>query len=363
MNSNNNNNINIKKRATLFIAAIIFTASAIFSGKALIGNSNSASSIVSSMPANTSLSVTFLDVGQGNCVIVQSKGHYMVIDGGNNEYSSKVISYLHNLGVTTIDYVIISHYDSDHLSGLIGIFKNYSVTNILSPDYTVDTKIYNSYTTMINQKNLTPVHPNIGDEYSLGDASFQIVAPVTYSYADENNNSIGIKLTDGNHSFLFLGDAESESETDIIKTGIELSCDVYMVSHHGSSNSSTNHFLDIIQPNYAIISVGPNDYGHPNDQVLNRLNSHSATTYRTDKSGTIIAYSGKDFLNWSFTNPVEYTQAETDHTDVSYIGNKNSHKFHLPSCTNLPIKNNQIYFGTREDAINANYSPCGVCNP
>jgi len=356
-----------QKRASLFFATIILVASALFGGNFLLNsNPNSNISTVASAPTGTNLSVTFLDVGQGNCVIVESNGHYMLIDGGNSQYSSKVVSYLKDLGITTLDYIVISHYDADHLSGIIGVLNNYKVTKVISPDYESDTKTYGSYISIMNKKNYTAIHPSIGDEFNLGNATFKIVSPIKYSYEDENDNSVGIRLTDGSHSFLLLGDAEAQSESDILNSGIDLSCDVYMVSHHGSSNSSTNALLDLAKPSIAVISVGKNDYGHPTEQTLNRLLSHNISILRTDQDGTIIAYSGKDFLKWNInfdTKSIKKEATSNIPTEASYIGNKNSLKFHLPTCPNLPTAGNQVYFDSREDAVNEGFSPCGVCKP
>jgi len=357
----------LQKRASLFFAAIVLSASALFGGNYILNTNKSADiSTVTSAPANTTLSVTFLNVGQGNCVIAESNGHYMLIDGGNSEYSSKVVSYLHDLNITALDYIVISHYDADHLSGIIGVLNNFNVTKVISPDYEADTKTYGSYISIMNKKSYTAIHPSIGDIYNLGGATFKIVSPIKYSYEDENNNSVGIRLTDGAHSFLILGDAEVQSESDIINSGEDLSCDVYMVSHHGSSNSSTNALLDIANPSVAVISVGKNDYGHPTEQTLNRLSSHNISILRTDQDGTIIAYSGKDFLEWNVnfdTKSIKKEAVSNNSTETSYIGNKNSLKFHLPTCPNLPAVGNQVYFDSREDAVDSGYSPCGVCKP
>jgi len=366
-NSRKRGTQHIQKRASLFFAALLFVVSALFGGNFLLNTNNTSKiSTVSTAPANTTLSVTFLDVGQGNCVIAESNGHYMLIDGGNSNYSSKVVSYLHDLGITTLDYIVISHYDADHLSGVIGVLNNYNATKILSPDYESDTKTYGSYISIMNKKNYTAIHPTIGDEFTLGDATFTIVSPTKYTYDDENNNSIGIRLTDSSHSFLLLGDAEAQSELDIINSGIDLSCDVYMVSHHGSSNSSTDALLDITKPSVAVISVGKNDYGHPTEQTLIRLSSHNISVLRTDQDGTIIAYSGKDFLQWNIdfdTKSVKKEASSNSSAEASYIGNKNSLKFHLPTCPNLPTASNQVYFDSRQDAVSSGFSPCGVCKP
>lgn len=378
MNSNHDDTINniistggikrSRKRASLFFSAFILICAALFgTSKVLYPTSQSEISAVTTAPENTTLSVTFLDVGQGNCVIAESAGHYMIIDGGDGSHSSFVVSYLHDLGIETLDYAIISHYDSDHLSGIVGVLHNYNVSSVIAPDYMVDTKTFSSYCSIMKQKNYTAIHPIPGNTFTLGNASFEIVSPVRYTYENENNNSVGIRLTDGSHSFLILGDAEIESESDIVNSGTDLSCDVYMVSHHGSSNASSDKLLDAASPSVAIISVGKNDYGHPDEKTLNRLAVHNIEILRTDKDKTMIAYSGSDFLKWNINFDTKSIQAQKDFskssTEASYIGNKNSLKFHLPTCPNLPATSNQIYFKTRDEAVMAGYSPCGVCHP
>ena len=146
--------------------------------KGLFTNSSKQDTALSyseSRPENTTLSVTFLDVGQGNCVLAESDGHYMLIDGGDRSHSSFVVSYLQQAGITALDYVLISHYDADHVSGVIGALYQFDVGNVLSPDYSADTKIYQSYVNCLKKQNITPVHPQVGDTYILGNASFTVV--------------------------------------------------------------------------------------------------------------------------------------------------------------------------------------------
>ncbi|ROR28214.1 beta-lactamase superfamily II metal-dependent hydrolase [Mobilisporobacter senegalensis] len=326
---------------------------------------------------SSSLSVHFLDVGQGNALLAESDGHYMLIDGGDREYSSYVVSYLKKQGVKELDYVIISHYDADHLNGIVGVLNVLDVKTILSPDYVADTNVYKSYLDTMDKKDYQAKHPAIGNTYHLGNASFTIVAPVNYDYLEANNNSIGIKLEYGSNSFLILGDAESESETDILSVKEDISADVYLTSHHGSDSSSSAALLKAVNPTYAVISVGNNSYGHPAKEVLDRLKTRDIKLFRTDIQGTIIASSdGKKITwntdptsNWSSgsTNTSE-TKNESSITDTitvsdHYIGNSKTHKFHLPSCSGLPDKKNQIILKKRQEFIKKGYEPCKICNP
>lgn len=336
------------------------------------------------------LSVHFLDVGQGNALLVESNGHYMLIDGGNRNYSSFVVSYLKKQGVKELDYIIVSHYDADHLNGVVGALNALDVKTILAPNYKTDTNIYQSYLTVMNKKGYKAKHPTVGDTYTLGNASFTVVSPMNYNYGELNDNSIGIKLTYNLNSFLILGDAEAESEADILSSKEDLSADVYLASHHGSANSSSTALLKAINPIYAVISVGDNSYGHPTKDVLDRLKKRNVKLFRTDVQGTIIANSdGKKITwnteptsNWSSdsTNASETkyessgsdtyseTKNESSSTDTItisdyYIGNVKTHKFHLPSCSGLPDKKNQVILDNRQEFIKKGYDPCKICNP
>lgn len=324
------------------------------------------------------LSVHFIDVGQGNALLAESDGHYMLIDGGDRDYSSFVVSYLKKQGVKKLDYIIVSHYDADHLNGIVGALNVLDVKTILAPDYKADTNIYRSYLTIMDKLGYQAVHPTVGDTYTLGNASFTIVSPINYNYDEANNNSIGIKLTFKSNSFLILGDTEVESERDILTTKEDLAADVYLTSHHGSDSSSSNTLLKAINPTYAVFSVGINNYGHPTKEVLDRLKDKDVKLFRTDIQGTIIANSDGKNITWNKTPTNDWSSGSANNesdtknnsptfnslTDSDYyIGNVKTHKFHLPSCSGLPDKKNQVILDNRQDSIHKGYDPCGICNP
>ena len=181
------------------------------------------------------MKVHFLDVGQGLSILVQSDGQTMIYDGGDKSTSSFVVSYLQKQNVTTIDYLISSHYDSDHMAGLIGCLNAFDVKNVISSDYEHDSKLYQSFIQTVADKGLTMQHPAVGTEFSFGSGSFQILAPATIDPNDSNKNSVAIKLTNGDNSFIFTGDAENTSEKAMCESGIDLSCDVLVPGHHGSA--------------------------------------------------------------------------------------------------------------------------------
>ena len=245
------------------------------------------------------MKVHFLDVGQGLSILVQSDGQTMIYDGGDKSTSSFVVSYLQKQNITTIDYLISSHYDSDHMAGLIGCLNAFDVKNVISSDYEHDSKLYQSFIQTVADKGLPMHHPAVGTEFSFGSGSFQILAPATIDPNDSNKNSVAIKLTNGDNSFLFTGDAESTSEKAMCGSGIDLSCDVLVPGHHGSATATSWDFLQATVPEYAVISCGKdNQYGHPDKDVMDKLESMDIQVYRTDKQGTIVAVSDGTTITW-----------------------------------------------------------------
>ncbi len=245
------------------------------------------------------MKVHYLDVGQGAAVLAECDGHFMLIDGGDRSASSFVVSYLEQLGITFLDIVLISHYDADHLNGVVGALNSFDCGTIICPDYEAETKLYQSFLSIVNEKDIPLIHPVIGDQFTLGSASFSVVAPVHYDYKDANDNSIGIRLANGNDSFLFTGDAEAESEEDFCALPTDLSCDVYYAGHHGSSSSSTWSLLEKALPEYVVISCGAdNSYGHPHSETMEKMEAIGAMVFRTDTQGTILAVSEGNGIQW-----------------------------------------------------------------
>ena len=223
----------------------------------------------------------------------------MIYDGGDKSTSSFVVSYLQKQNVTTIDYLISSHYDSDHMAGLIGCLNAFDVKNVISSNYEYDSKLYQSFIQTVADKGLSMQHPAVGTEFSFGSGSFQILAPATIDPNDSNKNSVAIKLTNGDNSFIFTGDAEYTSEKAMCESGIDLSCDVLVPGHHGSATATSWDFLQATVPEYAVISCGKdNQYGHPDKDVMDKLESMDIQVYRTDKQGTIIAVSDGTTITW-----------------------------------------------------------------
>ena len=256
-----------------------------------------------SKPEGT-LEVHYIDVGQGDATLIKCGSHAMLIDGGNNDKGTTVQLYLKKQGVESLDYVIGTHPDADHIGGLDVIVYKYNCEKVIMPDYEKDTKTYQELVDVIHDKNMKITYPVVGEQYALGEAKFTIIAPNSNSYGgNANDYSVAILLEYGKNRFLFTGDAEEASETEMLSNGIELSADVYKVAHHGSRSASTQEFLNAVRPKYAVISCGEgNSYGHPHAEVLNRLRSMGVEVFRTDEQGSIIASSDGEYYMELFGN-------------------------------------------------------------
>lgn len=310
--------------------------------------------------------VHYIDVGQADSSLIICGDATMLIDGGNAEDSSLVVTYLNKLGITHLDYMVCTHAHEDHVGGLSGPLNTVTVGTVYAPYTESDIKAYTSFKKAALKQVSEIKVPDVGETIELGESKIVFLGPVTENYEDLNDTSIVLKAKFGETAFLFTGDATREAEADIINSGADLSADVFKVGHHGSESSNSYAFLREIMPEYAVISVGAgNSYGHPHDEVLSRLEDADVTVYRTDLQGDIIATSdGKNitFKTVKHKNSVQQT-VQTTVSEDGYIGNKNSKKFHLPVCNALPAEKNRVYFENREEAIQASYEPCGGCKP
>lgn len=345
------------------------------------------------VPAFAQTEVHVLDVGQGLSVLVESQGHYMLYDGGDRDKSSFVVSYLKEEKVQSLDYVIASHYDADHLNGVVGALNAFSAKQVFSPDYTTDTRVFKSFNSIIETKSIPQKQPAVGATYQLGDASFQILSPSSSSYSDANNYSIAIRIVDGDSSFLITGDAEAASEAEICGTKLELESDVYVMGHHGSGTSTSWDLLQKSTPEYAILSCGDgNSYGHPHVESMEKLQDMEINLFRTDKQGTIIASTDGTSITWNVSPCNDYTpgdkndkpaqpqkqttaksaaktsSSQSQSTSISreYVLNTSTKKIHYPDCKSakkISEKNKKTVTQTRDSLISQGYSPCGNCNP
>ena len=249
------------------------------------------------------MKVHFLDVDQGLAILVQLGEDVLVYDGGERDTSSYVVAYLKDQGVTEIDYLISSHYDSDHVSGLIGCLNAFDVENVIGSDYVHDSNLYTSFMKAVKEEGVEIQYPAVGTQFQMGEAEITILSPKEI-VRDSNSNSVAIKLSYGESDFIFTGDADYKSEREMIETfGYDLDCEVLSVGHHGSATATSEVFLEVTTPDYAVISCGKdNSYGHPHKETLQFLNEYDVEILRNDKSGTIVAETDGDTILWTMEN-------------------------------------------------------------
>ena len=241
------------------------------------------------------LEVHFLDVGQGDCTFIVCDGEAMVIDGGPRGASAYVYSYIRErLSQGRIDYMISTHPHVDHVHGLASILNAAPVDLILTPVLEWNSKAFDKMLKYADAQGTPLVVPQEGDTLQLGGALVTILHcwPEAVDQGRTNDSSIVMRIDYGKTSFIITGDAEDWSEYMMIDSGMNLKADVLRVAHHGSNTASTLEFLQAVQPEYAVISVGKdNEYGHPHEAVLERLQEVGSTVLRTDELGTIVMVS------------------------------------------------------------------------
>ena len=286
---------------TLVIAAIVFTlyqssASTVAAAAVLVTPTatQALSPSVTPEPTPAGLTVSFLDVGQGDCAFLQSpSGKTMLIDGGPDGSFQTIDRFLTDYGVAGLDVVIASHLHADHIGGLIQIVDSYPIGNFYYPPFDAESETYFELLDALKASEAVVSSPLAGVDTLIpwdDSVEVRILSPYEAVYSDFNDTSYILRISYGNTAVLFTGDATELAEKLALKAQPDhyFQADVLTVAHHGSSDSTYEPFLDVVRPAIAIISVGANNnYGLPDQALLDRLSERGITIYRTDKDGTV----------------------------------------------------------------------------
>jgi competence protein ComEC len=255
-----------------------------------------------SASSQESITVHFIDVGQGDSIFIDTPVMDVLVDGGKRGAGDIVMDYLESLGVTRIHLMVATHMDADHIGGLITVLSStFQVDEVLINNQTGTSRTYNDFMSLANTHSLQAAQR--GDTYTLTqNVNLTVLNPVQpLELTSQNENSIVMRLQIGQSSFLLMGDAEADTEKDILKSGLEVNSDVLKVGHHGSRSSTTDAFLSVVSPSIAVICAGEdNQYGHPHPETLDKLLEHGIVVYATYKSGSIVATVNSTSINFLY---------------------------------------------------------------
>ena len=299
--------------AVLLLALAILTAAFLLLHKVILSDAAAAASTAPSvtataeapvaatdstaggMPAtDAGLLVSFLDVGQGDSIFLRSpSGKTMLVDGGPSDAFPTIDHYLSSLGVVGLDVVVASHLHADHIGGLISVVDTYPIGDFYYPPFDAESETYFNLLDALKESQTVIHQPYAGKNTLIpwDDAiEVRILAPYETIYDDFNDTSYIIRVSYGNTAVLLTGDTTELGEKLALKAQPNqyFKADVLKVAHHGSRDGTFEKFLDAVSPAIAVISVGKgNDYGHPNQELLDRLSERGITVYRTDEDGTV----------------------------------------------------------------------------
>ncbi len=299
--------------------------------------------IATSATASDNLIVHFLNVGQGDSTLIQFAGKNALIDGGDSYAGSKVSSYLKANGATKIDLIVATHSHPDHIGGLLTVLDNFEVKHALDSGKAHTSKTYETYLNLINKKNIVHSIAQAGQTIDFDSAvKIEVLSPPKTPFGNIDDNSVILKVTYGNVSFLLMGDAGLIPENRLLNSSYNLKSDVLKVANHGSEKGTSSDFLSRVNPSIAIIEVGPyNIYGYPSPKSLGTLKAIGSKIYRTDSDGDIVVTT--DGRAYSVATQKTLEHAATAARSIEHTSKSNntlraetSNEFQDFSVPNLP---------------------------
>lgn len=242
-----------------------------------------------------------INVGQGDSFLFVQGDETALVDCGPQSAGDDVVNYLDKLGIEELDLVIITHPHEDHMGGLYQVLTNKKVDRIVMPKVKQGLVVSQWYLKDIRQiktSRIPVTYPNLNDVFEIGSSKFKLVGMMTSREVKDdniNNYSLVFKVSFGNMDVLMTGDAEKELEEKLVKSGADIDAEILKIAHHGSKTSSTDEFLDAVNPDYAFISAKKgNDFKHPHKDTMDKLEERRIVLFRTDELGTVIATIGRN---------------------------------------------------------------------
>lgn len=270
------------------------------------------------------MQVHMIDCGQADSFLFEQNGKYALIDCGTRSTGEDVVKYLQKQGVKKLEFVIGTHPHDDHMGGMYSVLNSFSCKKVYMPkieDGLVTTNWYMQLLQTISDKKIKVTCPKVNDQFNLGEATFKVVGQLTPDEAGSNinNYSTVIKVSYGTMDILMTGDAETGVESKILESDIDIQCEILKLGHHGSNTSTSDAFLEAVDPDYGLISCSiGNKYLHPSPETVIKLKKHKVKIYRTDETGTVVLTITSD--------DVEFDKKKGDYKDGETIANDQNKK-------------------------------------
>ena len=311
------------------------------------------------------MEIHFLNVGDADAAVIMCDGEVMIVDAGEPAHSQFIYSYLRNtLNIETVKYVVISHPHDDHIGGIPAVMNACKVETVLSPVVYYPGEPFEDVLRIAQEQQVSFLVANLGDVLTVGGAECHVVAPLKTT-TNINDLSIVMLIEYGETRFLFTGDIEKNSEEVLVNSWEDIRADVLKVAHHGRDTSSTHTFLRVVDADYYVVSGGSN----LTKNVRERLDASGGAVYVTEEVGTILCQSDGKEITFTFKDTKkaldQTTNDESQGTDIYYVGNVRSKKYHLHWCDSVKTmaEKNRVVFDTRQEALDNGYTGCGTCKP
>ena len=269
-----------KRPATLLSLACLVAAAVFYGGMQFLPSSTP-------QTPDGELAVHFIDVGQGDAILLSCDGETAMVDAGTPQFEEDLLSYLQSQNIGKPKYIFATHPHADHIGSMAAVVDTFGCDNFIMPEMVSYTQTFENMLASVEQAGCQTAYGVAGDTFALGDAQLKLLWPSEgFDTSDPNEISLVLQVTYGEYSFLLTGDAGETAEEGFLSQVQPVT--VLKAGHHGSDTSSTEAFLQKAQPEYVVISVGAgNSYGHPSPAMLERLDEN-CQVLRTDEKGSIV---------------------------------------------------------------------------